>query len=395
MKTKQLYWPVLFLFLLSTACTQQTDQETAEEVKATDTTKEGTAREKVTIPRFPSPAATVSQTVGLSTIKIDYSRPSVISPLGVDRTGKIWGRLVPYNFNFRPTMGGGQARPWRAGANENTVIEISHDARVEGQPLKAGKYGVHMAIHKEGGATVIFSNTSDAWGSFSYDQAHDALRVEARTEEIPLQKRLIYTVTEVNKTSGVVSLDWENKRISFKLLFDTHGMVLADFRNYLSDTTGLTWKDFNTAATYSADNNISLEEGLQWIEKSIAYETNYSNLSTKSRLLASQGKEDEALELKKEALTLPTTTPSDYYSYGTQLVMVGDLNTAMKIFNELQQKWPDHWLTAHGLARGNSALGNYLKAIEYEVDAITKAPNANKGYIEWAISKLENGEDFN
>ena len=292
-------------------------------------------------------------------------------------------------------MGGGQPRPWRAGANENTVIEISHDARVEGQPLKAGRYGVHMAIHKVGGATVIFSNTSDAWGSFSYDQAHDALRIEARTEEIPLQKRLLYTVTEVNQTSGVVALDWENKRISFKLSFDTHDMVLADFRNYLSDTTGLTWSDFNTAAAYSADNNVNLEEGLQWIEKSIAYETNYKNLSTKSRILALQGKEDEALEAKKQALALSTTTPDDYYSYGTELVKVGDLNKAMEIFNELQQKWPDHWLTAHGLARGNSALGNYQEAIIFEKDALAKAPEANKGFITWAISKLEQGVDFN
>ena len=96
-----------------------------------------------------SQAATVSQRVGITDIYIKYSRPSVN-----DR--EVWGQLVPYGMN---NLGFGTATesPWRAGANENTIIKFTNDVTIEGQALKAGKYGLHMVIKEDGGATVIFS----------------------------------------------------------------------------------------------------------------------------------------------------------------------------------------------------------------------------------------------
>src|SRR5262249_38104919 len=73
----------------------------------------------------PSPAATVSQTVGLTEVKINYHRPAV-------NNRKIWGALVPYG------------EVWRAGANENTTISFSTAVKFAGKPLKAGSYGLHM-----------------------------------------------------------------------------------------------------------------------------------------------------------------------------------------------------------------------------------------------------------
>lgn len=84
----------------------------------------------VTTPRVPSPAATVSQTIGISTVSIDYSRPSV-------RGRVVWGDLVPYGWNIQG-FGAGNSAPWRARANENTVIRFSHDVVVEGHPVPAG-----------------------------------------------------------------------------------------------------------------------------------------------------------------------------------------------------------------------------------------------------------------
>src|SRR5450631_3835506 len=88
----------------------------------------------VTAPRVPSPAATVSQTIGISTITVNYSRPSV-------RGRPIWGAQVPYGWN-KQGFGAGNEAPWRAGANENTVIRFSHPAVVEGHTVPAGAYGL-------------------------------------------------------------------------------------------------------------------------------------------------------------------------------------------------------------------------------------------------------------
>lgn len=352
-------------------------------------------RKPISLPRFPSPAAVAEQTVGIATIKIIYSRPSVISSDGVDRTGKIWGELVPYDFNFRPAASKGNPIPWRAGANENTTIELSNDARVEGQPLKAGMYGLHIAVHEKDGATIIFSKKTDGWGSFSYDEKDDAQRVEVKTNKIGQTERLIYSFPEVDKTSATVALDWEKKRIPFKIEFDVHRIILGNFREYLSDSTGLKWRDYNQAAGYCADNNIGLTDGMNWIAQSIALEENYTNLSTKSALLAAQGNEAEAEKIKNSALEHASALANDYYSYGTALIKMKKPDKAMEIYQRLSQRWPDDWLTAHGLARGYSAKGNFKLALKFEQEALTKAPEVNKGFIESAIVTLKQGKDFN
>src|SRR6267154_5414038 len=99
----------------------------------------GSAWAQVTTPRTPSPAGKVSQTIGISTVQVTYSRPSV-------KGREVWGKLVPYGWN-KQAFGAGNEAPWRAGANENTVIEFSHPAKVEGQLVPAGKYGLFFVIN--------------------------------------------------------------------------------------------------------------------------------------------------------------------------------------------------------------------------------------------------------
>lgn len=381
---------ILYLLIVGMAFScQQKDTSTVEEGTQQSIIEK---RKPVSLPQFASPAASVQQNVGMATIKIDYSRPSVISSEGIDRTGRIWGALVPYDFNFRTATSQGKPIPWRAGANENTIVEFSHDAIVEGHPIKAGKYGLHLAIHEKGGAMIIFSNKADEWGSFSYDEKDDALRVEVKTKIISQTERLLFSFPQVDNVFANVAMDWEKKRIPFKVEFDVHGIVLGYFRDYLSDRTGLKWKDYNQAANYCADNNINFEEGMAWVEQSISIEENYTNLSTKATLLSLQGNEVEAEKVKNAALEDASATADDYYSYGTALIRVKKPEKAMDIYQRLSERWPDDWLAAHGLARGYSAMGDYKTALKYEIEALAKAPEKNKGFIEGALGKLKQGK---
>jgi hypothetical protein len=100
-----------------------------------------TQAQGITAPRTASPAAKVSQTIGISAVKISYSRPSV-------RNRDVWGSLVPYGYNVQP-FGAQNSAPWRAGANENTTITFSHPAKVEGKPVPAGTYGLFFVISKK------------------------------------------------------------------------------------------------------------------------------------------------------------------------------------------------------------------------------------------------------
>lgn len=85
----------------------------------------------------------VTQYMGLVSVTLTYNSPDVTSPAGEDRTGEIWGKLVPYGLTD-PGFGTAEEAPWRVGANENTTISFSHDVEVEGRALAAGTYGVHM-----------------------------------------------------------------------------------------------------------------------------------------------------------------------------------------------------------------------------------------------------------
>ena len=108
----------------------------------------------------------VTQYIGsIAHVTVTYNSPDVTGPNGQSREGKIWGQLVPYGFT---DLGFGlrNPSPWRAGANENTVIEFSHDMMVQGQPIKAGKYGLHVSVEETGPWTIIFSNNSTAWKLF-------------------------------------------------------------------------------------------------------------------------------------------------------------------------------------------------------------------------------------
>src|SRR5258705_10473653 len=101
----------------------------------------GARTQAITTPRTPSPAAMVQQTIGISTVTISYSRPSV-------KGREIWGKLLPYGWNAQE-FGNGNAAPWRAGANENSTIKFSHNAKVEGKDVPAGEYGLFFEVNED------------------------------------------------------------------------------------------------------------------------------------------------------------------------------------------------------------------------------------------------------
>ena len=158
--------------------------------------------------------ASVMQRLGVDTdITIDYSRPGV-------KGRKIWGELVPYGMGPGNKASKGKPIPWRAGANENTTIEFSKDVLVEGKKLPAGKYGIHM-IPSEKDWTIIFSKDSSAWGSYSYDQAQDALRITVTPVEAPHMEWLAYGFDDLAGTSATAYLWWDKLKVPFKIALPT------------------------------------------------------------------------------------------------------------------------------------------------------------------------------
>ncbi|MBS1785681.1 MAG: DUF2911 domain-containing protein [Acidobacteria bacterium] len=151
-----------------------------------------------------SPAASVSQELGLTKLEITYHRPAVKGRV-------IWGGLVPY----------GQV--WRAGANEATTIAFTGPVKVAGHAVPAGTYAL-FAIPGKDRWTLILSKNAKQWGAFKYKQAEDDLRFEATLQAAPMQEWLDYTVDLKDQASAVVTLHWEKLAVSFPVTVEIPGL---------------------------------------------------------------------------------------------------------------------------------------------------------------------------
>ncbi|WP_273566990.1 DUF2911 domain-containing protein [Maribacter halichondriae] len=337
-----------------------------------------------------SQMAKVSQRIGITDVTIVYSRPSV-------NEREVWGKLVPYGMN---NLGFGTAKesPWRAGANENTVIKFSDDVKIEEKSLPAGKYGLHMIVHQEDRATIIFSKDHEAWGSYFYDPSRDALKVDVATEKTPHTEQLTFEFNEVDANSAIIALNWEKKQIPFKIEVDVTNVVLADIRKKLQDSPGFNRQTWEQAAAFSLNNDGDLNEALGWIDNAIAgqfySQKNFNNLSTKAQILAKLGKADEANKVMEDAMSIGTVF--DIHGYGRQLIAQGQKDKALEVFKKNAKTNKGQWPVDFGLARGYASKGEYKTALKHLKIAANRAPDQpNKDAIAGFMVKLQNNEDIN
>ncbi|HUK24859.1 MAG TPA: DUF2911 domain-containing protein [Terriglobales bacterium] len=324
-----------------------------------------------TPPNGDNERAEVSQWIGPVRISIEYHSPKVHNPADKDRTGHIWGELVHYGF-FDEGFGPTQGAPWRAGANESTSITFSNDVKVEGKDLKAGTYALFLEVEKTGPWRWIFSRHL-GWGSYQYNAKDDALRVPVTPQDAPFTEFLTYGFDERRPDSAIAYLQWEKKRIPFKIeVPDVNGLYVAKMRQDLQSWPGFNYQDWQTAAQFCADNKINLEEALTWADKAIdgpfrgatIGHEDFSTLSTKAAVLEAMGRESDADAVMQKALALPRIDAYSLYAYGMGLLRQDKKDKAMKIFIFNQQQHPqDKFWTFLGMARGYTALGDKKNAI--------------------------------
>ena len=322
-----------------------------------------------------SQAAKVGQTLGLTNINITYHRPLV-------NNRKIFGtQIVPY----------GQV--WRAGANENTVIEFSDPVTIEGQPLARGAYGLHM-IPNEDSWTLIFSKNSTSWGSFTYDQKEDALRVTVKPTKGDFHEALAYDIDDVKPDSAVVTLRWENVAVPFKVAVPNQNeLVLANVRDQLRTLNHWNWSAYDDAAHYLLDANMNLDEALTFLARSVQLEERFDNLMTKAAVLRAMGRNDEAA--KTQAAAFEKAQPLQLHLYARGLQAQKKQQEAFAIFRKNAQQHPDLWFVHTGMARVYSGEGKYQEAAKEMQLAIPGAPEQQRTAMEGLVKKLQSNQDIN
>jgi tetratricopeptide (TPR) repeat protein len=334
--------------------------------------KNGNQATEVVLPTL-SQHAVITQRIGLTDVTINYHAPLVGGR-------KLWGEAVPYD------------RVWRAGANQNTTISFSEDVSIEGKPLAAGTYGLHMIPTKDQW-TVIFSKNSTSWGSFTYDEKEDALRVQVKPHEAEFRESLAYTFDDVKPDSALATLRWEKLAVPFRVSTDVKTTSLRSIKNQLRNTAGFNWAGYDEAANWLLDNNYELEQALKWEDQSIQNEDRFENNMNKSEILSAMGKKPEADATKKHAFEVATGV--QLHVYGRQLQIQGKQDEGFAVFQSNIQKRPNEWYTHGEISRMASAKGDFDTAVKEMKLALASAPEGTKTQIQGLIARLEKKENIN
>jgi hypothetical protein len=238
----------------------------------------------------PSPKASLMQTVGLTTITINYNRPGV-------KGRAIWGSLVPWD------------KVWRTGANEATTIEFSDDVWISGSKLAKGLYSLHT-IPTATEWTVIFNSVASQWGSYSYDAAKDALRIKARPETAEHREWLTFEVPEMTTDTAKVVVRWEKIAVPFTVDTKSTERTMASLRNAMSPS----WQVPYQAANFAFDNKGAATDAEMnaWIEQSLKANQNIANLYLRARMAERAGNKADAVRYGELAIAAATPQQKDF-----------------------------------------------------------------------------------
>jgi hypothetical protein len=236
-----------------------------------------------------SPSTTLSQTLGLTKITLDYSRPSV-------KDRKKFGDLVPYG------------KVWRTGANKITSIKFDDEVYVHGAVMKAGSYGIYT-IPGKNEWTIIFNRDDKQWGSYAYDINKDVIRFNVQ----PMQpkeftEQMNIDLVEFMPTSAYDSIKWERTEVRFKI--EQRGIdekIMDEIADKITKTDATTDTYFS-AADFYYQKSVKLDQALIWANKVVEKEKEYWTYQLLARIAAKQNNcavaipnAEKSMELAKKA----------------------------------------------------------------------------------------------
>jgi hypothetical protein len=225
----------------------------------------------------PSPSATAIQEVGLATVTIEYSRPSLKGRKMIGST------LVPF----------GQV--WRTGANKIPNLKLTEDVTIEGQKVPAGTYGI-FTIPNMAEWTIILSKKPDQWGAYDYKEADDLVRFKVKSEKLAAkEEHFTMAFTDFTKTSAKLAIRWENTQVKFNIVHDADAQIMAEIKSKTSAADATTDTYFG-AAEYYFDTNRDLNQAFDWATKVVEKDKQYWTYNLRAKIAAKLGKCDIATD---------------------------------------------------------------------------------------------------
>ncbi len=234
----------------------------------------------------PSPSAKVMQTIGLTDVNVEYSRPAM-------KGRAIFGEkgLVPYG------------EMWRTGANKNTIVTFSKPVTIGGKEVKAGSYSVFtkpMANEWE----VYFYTDTENWGTpEAWDETKVAAKVMAKTmmSNMATENFTIY-FDKVLSSTGEMHMAWDKTHVVVPISVGTDKETMASIDKVMK---GPGAGDYYSAASYFADNGKDMKQAYEWIKKATAMNTDaFWMVRRQSLIEAELGMKKEAIASAKKSMDM-------------------------------------------------------------------------------------------
>jgi tetratricopeptide (TPR) repeat protein len=244
-----------------------------------------------------SPKSTVEQVVGLTTVDLEYSRPSAKGRI-------IFGDLVPFG------------KVWRTGANANTLITFSDDVTIDGKTLAKGKYSLYT-LPKADNWEIIFYKTTDNWGNpEEWKESDVALRANAKPVMTNRNvESFTIAINNVTNDSADLEIAWEKTVVALKFDVPTQKTAIASITKALA---GPTAGDYFSSAQYFYQSNGDMTKALEYVNKAVAMtkageDAPFWYLRQKSLIQAKLNDKKGAIETAKLSLAAATKAKNDDY----------------------------------------------------------------------------------
>ncbi|KAB1064038.1 DUF2911 domain-containing protein [Salibacter halophilus] len=231
----------------------------------------------------PSPHAEVSQTVGLTNISIEYSRPGV-------KERDIFGGLVPFG------------KVWRTGANKATKITFDTPVTFGGEKVEAGSYAI-FTIPSKDEWTVILNTTTESWGAGDYSEENDVARIEVESMDMPHMENMMFYFDELKDGSANLILRWAETGISIPVTVDYKKLAMqnieAEFKKYENK-----YRLYDNAADFYIANNMDIDKAVEYAKKSVEMNPKFWNMRTLSEAYAAAGNYKDAIKTAEKSMKL-------------------------------------------------------------------------------------------
>ncbi len=230
-----------------------------------------------------SPIAEFTQIVGLTEIKITYSRPAI-------KGRKIMGDLVPYGAI------------WRTGANDNSLISFSDDVLVGNKSLKAGKYSIYTRPEKSNWEVYFYNKTDNSGLPKPWDESLIAASLTVKTKSVnEARENFTISIESINNDGAFIRLAWEKTEINIPLLVPTDEKAMSTIEKTLSKNPAPS--DYYKAAVYFRESGKDLKKAKKWIAYAIKKDPGkFWMYRQQALILIGLGEKKGAIEASKKSL---------------------------------------------------------------------------------------------